>query len=150
MLPPLHTLPSDEGSGNIQRLRELALESIIEATATARINRAMRSITQPPGEALNYKPGELADFHRPPKAKDTPAWHGPAEIISSTPSRGQVSIRWQNHGFTCRYQDIRRFIDSNALVHGVLNAGGPIETPCTLSPNSFTACPGNGTRLSAT
>ena len=47
---------------DMRRVREVALRRIIEATAVARINRAMRSQTTTPGEVHNFLPGDLVDF----------------------------------------------------------------------------------------
>ena len=84
MLPEL--LGSSHGPGqDLQRVREVALQNIIESTAISRINRAARGITSPAGEALDYTPGELLEFHRPPRSKDTPAWRGPAKVLRNEP-----------------------------------------------------------------
>ena len=92
VLPDITALPADGAGGrDIQRVREVALQKIIESTATARINRAMRTATRIPGETLDYKPGELVDFYRPPRSKDTSGWHGPASVVKSTPARGHVT-----------------------------------------------------------
>jgi hypothetical protein len=93
MLPDLHALPDDTTAGvgrHMHRMRELALQKIIEATAVERINRAMRTHTTVPGEVLDYREGDLVDFHRPPAKKDDHAWHGPARVLRNIPERGQV------------------------------------------------------------
>ena len=87
MLPDLTSLDAG-GRRDLQRVREIALQKIIESTATARIMRAARSMTTSPGEALAYREGELVEFWRPPRSKDTPAWHGPAQVIKSEPAMG--------------------------------------------------------------
>ena len=123
LLPDIHALPDQGTTGrNAQRVREVALQKIIESTATARINRAMRTNTTAPGEVQDYRPGELVDFHRPPRSKDTSGWHGPAEVIENRPARGQVTIRWNREELVCRYADVRRFIDFPALAY---MAGSP-------------------------
>ena len=76
----------------------------------------MRTATRIPGEALDFKPGELVDFYRPPRSKDTSGWHGPAAIVKSQPSRGQVTLKWRNETLVCKFGDVRRFIDFGALV----------------------------------
>ena len=103
MLPDILALPDQAGQSgrDTQRIREVALQKIIESTATARINRAMRTATTAPGEAANYAPGELVDFHRPPKAKDITGWHGPATVVENSPERGQVTLRWQKRDIVC-------------------------------------------------
>jgi hypothetical protein len=66
MLPDLQMIP-EQGAGrpfrDLQRILEAALQKMIESTAIARVNRANRSLTTAPGGALDYQPGELADFH---------------------------------------------------------------------------------------
>eukprot|EP00969_Alexandrium_andersonii_P352148 15437035-Alexandrium_andersonii.AAC.1 len=69
---------------------------MVEGTAQARIKRAMRTKTQVPGQAHDYKLGELVDFYRAGGSKDTSGWKGPAKIIdASNISRGSVTIRFQ-------------------------------------------------------
>ena len=65
MLPDLTVPPDDTAVGPgryCHRIREVALQRIIEGTAIARINRAMRSMTAAPCEAIDYQPGELVDL----------------------------------------------------------------------------------------
>ena len=118
MLPDLTALPqaADRGGRELHRVREVALQKIIESTAVARINRAMRTATTPAGEALDFKPGDLVDFHRPPRSKDSPAWHGPAKVRKNLPQHGQVVLEWNGDEIVCRYPDVRRFMDFGALV----------------------------------
>ena len=104
--------------------REVALQKHIESTAIARISRAARGITSPAGEALNYQPGELLEFHRPPRSKDTPAWRGPAKVLRNEPERGMVVVQWRGEEVRCRYPDVRRFIEFPALVFGALSTPG--------------------------
>ena len=81
MLPELAALPDTTTTGPARfahRIREVSLQKIIESTALGRINRAMRTHTTQAGEAANYQPGELIDWHRPSNQKDTSGWHGPA------------------------------------------------------------------------
>ena len=100
----------------MHRIREVALQRIIESTAIARINRAIRSVATVPGEALDLKPGDLVDFHRPASSKDASGWHGPAKVIRSTPERGQVLVKWHGREVLCRYPDVHRFIEFHSLV----------------------------------
>ena len=123
MLPDLTMMPDRAGghARDLQRVRELALQKIIEATAVARIRRAGRTKTTPAGEALDYQPGELVDFWRPPRSKDTHAWHGPASVLRSEPSRGQVIVRWRGEEVRVKYGDARKFMDFTGLIYGVLD-----------------------------
>ena len=65
MMPDLLGPPRDDqpGPGRFShRLREAALQKMIESTALARITRAMRTVTSAAGEELDYKIGELVGF----------------------------------------------------------------------------------------
>ena len=110
ILPEIEDPDHDPNSPGAQQahIRRVALHKIIEATAEARINRAFSSVTTIPGEVLNFQSGEKVDFWRSPMTKDTPAWHGPAEVIKNDPSNGQVQIRWKGRHLYCRYADVRR------------------------------------------
>ena len=124
MLPDLHVIPEQGATvpgRDLQRVREIALQKIIESTAIARVNRASRSLTTAPGQVLDYQPGELVDFHRPPRTKDTQAWHGPAEVLRSEPSRGMVVLKWRGEELLAKYGDVRRFMDFTAMVFGAID-----------------------------
>ena len=125
MLPDLQVIPEWGGTvpgRDLQRVREVALQKIIESTAIARINRARRTVTTASGEALNYQPGELVDFHRPTMTKDAQAWHGPAEVIRSEPHRGLVILKWRGEELLAKYGDVRRFMDFTAHVFGFIDS----------------------------
>ena len=71
MLPPIpigDEEPQEGGGENLSRdvarVREVALQAMIEATAQARINRAMRTSTALPIEQ-RLEVGEEVEFHRP-------------------------------------------------------------------------------------
>lgn len=71
MLPD-HMAPAD-GETRLQtntRIRQVAFEKIISATAVARINRALNSTTTVAGEDLAYEPGELLDHWTTPSTAD--------------------------------------------------------------------------------
>jgi hypothetical protein len=123
MLPPLDTPPTAAGGvpgRDIARTREVALQKIVETTAIARVNRAERTRTSAAGEAYDYHPGDLVDYHRPATQKDVSAWHGPARVIKNLPDQGQVEVLplGQSHKISIRvrYADARRFIDFTGLV----------------------------------
>ena len=124
MLPDMTMLPEATATGtarDLQRVREIALQKIIESTAIARIRRSSRSMTTPPGEVLDYKEGELVDFWRQPRSKDTQAWHGPAKVLRSEPSRGQVNVHWRGDEVRVKFGDARRFLDFSGAVFGSLD-----------------------------
>ena len=62
------------------RVREIALQTMVEATSQARITRAMRTRTVIPGEEL-LELGDEVEYHRPSTQKDVSGWHGPAVVI---------------------------------------------------------------------
>ena len=52
MLPPLQGMPTGESRSFSHRVREIALQKIIESTAIARINRALKTAVTPAGETI--------------------------------------------------------------------------------------------------
>ena len=98
MLPDPWQVPDDTAQGPgryLHRIREIALQKIIESTAQARVRRALGGRTSVPGEVLDYVPGELVEFYRPPSSKDVSGWQGPAPVVENHPSRGHVSVQWK-------------------------------------------------------
>ena len=69
---------------NSHRLREIAIQQMIEGTARARRGRSLRTLSLAPGEAANYQINEKVDYYRPPTNKDTPGWTGPARFVDLT------------------------------------------------------------------
>ena len=65
------------------RVREISLQSMIQATTMARVSRSLKTRTTPSG--LSFQPGDLVDFHRPPSNKGTSGWHGPMKVLSMIP-----------------------------------------------------------------
>ena len=92
---------------------------MIESTAIARINRASRTVTTTPGDILDYKPGELVDYHRPQASKDSSGWQGPEKVIENLPKRGQVRIATDSGEIRCAYKDVRRFLEYSVLLFGI-------------------------------
>lgn len=106
------------------RLREIAVQSMIELTAQQRLNRALKSHTRRPLEALQLQVGDEVDFYRPPATKEESGWRGPATVVEIGPP---VVIKWQDRRLAYRTQDIRRalvylaFLTSNlANVHVIV------------------------------
>ena len=79
---------------------------MVQASATAQIDRALRAKTTIAGERL-YKPNDLVDYHRPPPSKDVSGWHGLVPVISNHHERGKVICRIQGRDLPCRYPDVR-------------------------------------------
>ena len=60
------------------RLREVAMQSMVQASAQQRLERALKSKTRVATEQLDLQPGDLADFGRKPGTKDESGWMGPS------------------------------------------------------------------------
>ena len=96
---------------NSHRLREIAIQQVIEGTARARFGRTLGTKTSAPGEAANYQINEEVDFYRPPTNKDTPGWTGPGRIVDLTQiHRGIVGINHQGRSMTCKLGALRRHL----------------------------------------
>lgn len=103
------------------RLREIALESIISATARARMQRADQSKSRLPAQAADYQTGEAVDVWRQPSQKDLTGWRGPCTIVSTHDAdQGYLDIKWQGRVMSARLQDIRR---SLSLFVGLVDDG---------------------------
>ena len=98
------------------RLRELAIETIVQAHAAERLRRAETSHTRPAGELADLKPNGLVDIFRQPSNKDLVGWRGPATIIdtSSIPD-GTITVRWGGRTMITRIQDIRKTCDVHCI-----------------------------------
>ena len=77
----------------------------------------MRSQTTTPGEVHNFLPGDLVDFDREGRTKDSPGWSGPARVVKNNPLRGQVELQWKGSKLTCVYDKVRRFMDFAGIVY---------------------------------
>ena len=107
---------------NSHRLREIAIQQMIEGTARARLGRALRTKSLAPGEAENYQINEEVDYYRPPSNKDTPGWTGPARITDLTQiQRGTIGINHQGKSITCRLGAVRRHLSFLCLESAMLS-----------------------------
>ena len=107
ILPELPAL-AGHGGRDAQRVREIAVQQMVEGTARAKVQRAMRTATRPTAEDKDFKVGDSVEFYRPPSSKDTPGWNGPARVTDTTDqSRGNIGIKWQGRLMICRIQDLR-------------------------------------------
>ena len=112
MLPPLpeETLVTNmtehEADKTRQHIRCAALESMIQATALARTSWAARSKAIAATE-MQYAPGDMIDYHRPPSSKDTSGWHGPVRVLTYQPEDGIVVVDIRGKRRPCRLQDVR-------------------------------------------
>ena len=94
----------------------MSLQKQIEATAIAKIKRALDSKTSVSGQQLDYAPGELVDHYTEPNQKDISGWRGPSTVIEHFPEQGKVQLEWMNTTILRQYKDARRFMDFSALV----------------------------------
>jgi hypothetical protein len=81
---------------NSHRLREIAIQNMVSATAAVRIGTAMgtRSL---PTQSNDYKVGDQVEYHRPSGRKDLPGWIGPATVVDvSMAERGNIAVRHQS------------------------------------------------------
>lgn len=106
MLPPIQGKPQyDSADGRAeQRIREIAIQSMTEASAKAQLYRATKAIAQ---KYPDYKKGEMVDFWRAPSSKDVTGWHGPVRVVEARPKDGQVICRIGGQERPCRLQDVR-------------------------------------------
>ena len=105
--PDLQNAGDTSAAGEDQRafIREAALQSMIQATSMARINRAAHAKTSP-DSTQTFKIGDLVDIYRKPSSKDTSGWSGPHRVVKSEP--GQVTVQVGGTDRTYRAQDARQ------------------------------------------
>ena len=112
--PPLLGVVDAEAGDNpddrdCDRLRQLAIDSMVQATAENKMRRADRGKTRMPGELLDLKVGDAVEFYRKASTKDAHSWFGPATVTDLTSVLdGQIGIKWQGRLMLCRVQDVRR------------------------------------------
>lgn len=69
-----------EKAEDSHRLRVIAINAMVQATASAKAHRAELSKTRVSGELLDLKPGDQVEFYRPPSPKENSGWMGPATV----------------------------------------------------------------------
>ncbi|MAD34454.1 MAG: hypothetical protein CMJ88_11970, partial [Planctomycetes bacterium] len=93
------------------RLREIAVQRIVEATAAARVDEALNTQTRPAIQHFDFQVGDQVEFFEQPTIKHTSGWHGPATIIDMThATRGSIRIRFLQDYKTVRAGNIRRWM----------------------------------------
>ena len=98
--------PDDRDS---DRVRQLAIQSMVQSMAENKIRRATRGKSRAAGELLNLQVGEQVEFYRKASTKDSQSWYGPATVVDLTSIRdGQLGLKWQGRLIICRTQDVRR------------------------------------------
>ena len=115
ILPPLADPTAVDGAGDSTdgrreaRIREIAVSSMTQASAMARINRATKAKTSSDTRNL-YKPGDMVDYRRKniSDGKDVSPWRGPVPVTKVTPADGNLTLKLANgreHPY--RFQDVR-------------------------------------------
>ncbi|CAE7261221.1 pol [Symbiodinium sp. KB8] len=85
--------PDDRDS---DRVRQIAIQSMIQATAESKMKRADRGKSRMPGELLDLQVGDAVEFYRRATTKDAHSWFGPATVTDLTSVRdGQIGVKWQ-------------------------------------------------------
>jgi hypothetical protein len=113
ILPDINSFEED-ASGTLpgvirhsHRLREIAVQQMVEGTARERINRAMRTRTKDPAQA-EFSTGQPVDIYRPPNQKDLPGWFGPGTVTSlENAERGTITVEFKGRPMNCRPGDLR-------------------------------------------
>ena len=83
---------------HVHRVREIAIQTMVQATAQARAQRALNTRTLPAGQTHEYHTGDLFDFWTDPGSRDFSGWRGPARIIDmSQLSHGTIGIKHGHH-----------------------------------------------------
>ena len=104
-----------------QRIREIAVQTIVSTTASGRLTRSLRSTTSP---AVEYKPGDMIDYYKEGGSKDVTGWHGPERIIRVKQSDGQVIIKLNSQEYPYRLQDVRHTLFvQHTFFAGIHNIG---------------------------
>ena len=92
------------------RLREIAVSRMVEATAEQRIQRAMNTRTQSSAQEL-FDIDDQVDFYRTPDNKDLPGWNGPARITDVTDAgRGIITVDYRGRKLICDPQHLRQHL----------------------------------------
>lgn len=110
------------------RVREIAVNAMVDGTATARLGRVMNTRTLPAGQREGYEVGEEVDIYKPPGTKDVSGWHGPAQIVDITNiSRGILSVKSNNIIKDAKLGDVRRHLQFLVFLSATVStvAGGP-------------------------
>ena len=106
-----HDTPSPGLIRHVHRLREIAVQQMVEATAAARVDRALGTLTRVPIQAYNYEPGDQVEFWEKPAQENTSGWHGPATVIDVTNAvRGNIVVKWLKDYKTISNTNIRKWM----------------------------------------
>jgi len=137
ILPGIEILNSDGDivpltNRQVGRVREIAVQQIVEGTAQQKLIRAINTRTLPSGQAQQLKAGDEVEFYRPGGTKDVSGWHGPATVVDvSQAGQGTLVIKHQQGEMTCRYGDVRRALEFLVFLSANLDSGLPGHTITT-------------------
>lgn len=108
------------------RIREIALDQMIQQTSQSRLERVINSKTRVALEQLELKQGDLVDFWRKPATKDESGWRGLATVIEvGTPT----VLRCHNGTVDVRVQDLRRSLVYLVLLTNSFRRGSALDDP---------------------
>ena len=124
--PPGDSSKDDPKLRHTSRLREVSVQAILDASARARLGRALNTRSTMPAQRLNLQVGEEVDFYRDQANKDTPGWFGPATVADvSRATRGVVTVRWRTQPLEVQLSDIRRHLHFMTFLSVYLGSNMP-------------------------
>ena len=91
-----------------QRLREIAIHAIVQATTEERLRRTQLSKTRLSTKSAGIVEGDTVEFWRAPENKEASGWKGPATVVHIDHETGIVHVKWQGRVLLCRPQDVRK------------------------------------------
>ena len=113
MLPGIEILNADgefvsPTDRDIGRVREIAIQKIVEGTAIEKMKIAMETRTLPAGELMSLQVGDEVDYYRPPSTKDVSGWRGPARVTAiDEMHHGIIKIKDKGAVMSCKCGDMR-------------------------------------------
>ena len=99
------------------RLREVAMQAMLEGTAQDRVRRAAKTSTRVSAQLKDIQVGDTVDIYRTPAAKDAIGWRGPATVIGTANiDDGYFDVKWGGRAMSVRVADARRSLVYIALL----------------------------------
>ena len=90
------------------RLREIAIQSITQATAEERRRRTQLSKTRIGTRTFDLEVDGTVEFWRAPEHKEVSGWKGPATVVHIDHEAGVIHVKWQGKVLLCRPGDVRK------------------------------------------
>ena len=98
------------------RIREAGIQAITQATAVAKINRALKAKTSIDG-GRTYATGDLIDYHRPTATKDEHGGrNGPWPVVRNEPERGKLVCNVNGKEIDVHYPNARHTLYLEVLL----------------------------------